>query len=161
MTSPQLSLTPATGGFSSSNLNPSQTPQSRNPVALRLYKVLNTNFDNEETRQALQTLSDIYASPKSKEVLDVATVIDITEEDAGSETTHAPATHTVLVENAPGELAARARKNLRRDVENKLVDTSKNFLEALGEVDLVSRCDVALSIRLTSAARNFVNYKPI
>ncbi len=93
-------------------------------------------------------------------MLDVATV-DIIEEDVGSENTHVPATHTILVENAPGELAARARKNLRRDVENKLVDTSNNFLEALGEVDFVGRCNVALPVRLTNAARNFVNYKPI
>lgn len=151
-----LTLTPTIGGMSPSNTNSerrtSQTPQSRNPVALRLYKVLNTNFDNEETRQALQTLSDIYASPKGKsEVLDVAAVTDDIEDVIGSENTHVSTMRTMLVENVPGELAARARKNLRKDIENTLVDTSKNFLVALGEVDLVSCCVNVLPAGSTDA----------
>ena len=36
------------------------TPSSRNPVALRLYKILGTNFDDEGTRQALKTVSELY-----------------------------------------------------------------------------------------------------
>jgi hypothetical protein len=47
------------------------------------------------------------------------------------------AAQAVLVENVPGESAARARKNLRRDMENQLAEGSRKFLEALGEVDAV------------------------
>ena len=45
--------------------------QLRNPVSLRLYKVLSPNFDDEDTRQALGTLSDLYATPKGKDILEV------------------------------------------------------------------------------------------
>lgn len=46
---------------------------------------------------------------------------------------------TVIAEGVPGESAAKARKYLRRDMENKLAEGSRKFLEALGEVDSVSR----------------------
>ncbi|KAJ7814128.1 oligomeric complex COG6 [Mycena olivaceomarginata] len=85
--------------------------QSRNPISLRLYKVLGTNFDDDATREALQTLSELYATSstlKGKEILRNV------EED---------------------ESAARARKNLRRDMERKLAEGSHQFLEAFGEVD--------------------------
>ncbi|KAF9555820.1 oligomeric complex COG6 [Agrocybe pediades] len=93
--------------------------QSRNPVSARLYKVLSTNFDDEETRQALQTLSDLYATPKGKEVR-------VVPDDADDE----------FVQNNNGDKSAsRARKNLRRDMEKQVAEGSKKFLEALGEVD--------------------------
>ncbi|KAE9384073.1 hypothetical protein BT96DRAFT_950821 [Gymnopus androsaceus JB14] len=37
----------------------------RNPVSLRLYKVLGTNYDDESSREGLQTLSELYASTSS------------------------------------------------------------------------------------------------
>src|SRR5271169_1708758 len=46
---------------------------------------------------------------------------------------------TVLADSVPGESAAKARKYLRRDMENNLAEGSRNFLEALGEVVSVSR----------------------
>ena len=57
----------------SSSHEPSQTTerkqqslsQTRNPVILRTYKILSTNFDSAATRGALQTLSDLYA-PQQK-----------------------------------------------------------------------------------------------
>lgn len=85
------------------------TSTSKNPISLRLYKVLSTNFDDHGTREALQTLSELYASD---------------EKSAG--------------EAYPGEYAARTRRNLRRDMENKLAEGSKSFLKALEEVDKVS-----------------------
>jgi hypothetical protein len=123
-------------------------------VSLRLYKVLSTNFDDEETREALSTLSDLYATPspssppttstkaKSSELQHTVTVSvgDDRDEElhdvdmAPRAVTPAPA---VLVEVVPGESAARARKNLRRDMENQLAEGSSKFLEALGEVDAV------------------------
>jgi len=107
----------------------SWTPQSRNPVSARLYKVLSTNFDDEETRQALQTLSDLYATPKGKEVRILA-------EDGDDDFVQTNV--DTLVEDIPGESAARARKNLRRDMEKQVAEGSKKFLEALSEVDEVS-----------------------
>ena len=79
---------------------------------MRLYKVLSTNFDDLATREALGTLSDLYASP------------NVTNHDDSNET-------------HPGEYAAKARRNLRRDMESKLAESSHHFVQALGEVDLV------------------------
>jgi hypothetical protein len=39
--------------------------QARNPVALRLYKVLGAKYDDDATRAALHTLSAFYAPPLS------------------------------------------------------------------------------------------------
>ncbi|KAJ2912469.1 hypothetical protein MD484_g7951, partial [Candolleomyces efflorescens] len=96
---------------SSSSLTPSSTSQPKNPISVRLYKVLSTNFDDLATREALGTLSDLYASP------------NVTSHDDSNET-------------HPGEYAAKARRNLRRDMESKLAESSHHFVKALGEVDL-------------------------
>ena len=37
-------------------------PKPRNSASLRSYKVLSTNFDDKDTRQALGTLSELYAA---------------------------------------------------------------------------------------------------
>ncbi|KAJ7462784.1 oligomeric complex COG6 [Mycena galericulata] len=109
--------------------------QSRNPVSLRLYKVLGTNFDDEATREALQTLSELYASGstlKGKEPL------RSTDEDEAEDERVKPSGLVAdehLTETIPGESAARARKNLRRDMEQKLAEGSHQFLKAFGEVD--------------------------
>ncbi|KAJ7139696.1 oligomeric Golgi complex subunit 6 [Mycena epipterygia] len=110
---------------SSSNLHfdrKARATQSRNPVSLRLYKVLGTNFDDEATREALQTLSELYATPgsavKGKEAARNIEDDELDEEWA-----------------KPTGSAARARKNLRRDMERKLAEGSHQFLKAFGEVD--------------------------
>jgi len=56
-------------GVAIPNVQVNHTPVRGNPVSLRLYKVLSTNFDDEDTRQALGTLSDLYATPKGKDTL--------------------------------------------------------------------------------------------
>src|ERR1700722_6805184 len=89
------------------------TAQTRNPIALRLYKVLGTNFSDDATKEALRTISELY--------------IPSTVPGRGDEG----------LEITPGESAARARKNLRRDMENKLAEGSREFLKAFGEVDQV------------------------
>ncbi|KAJ3516161.1 hypothetical protein NLJ89_g1297 [Agrocybe chaxingu] len=134
-------LTPTASGSSTpvaSDRKASWAPQTRNPVSQRVYKILSTNFDDEETRQALRTLSELYSTPipKGKEVPNV--LAEDADEDFGQEgaTTSADTSSTAaLAESVPGESAARARKNLRRDMENKLAEGSQKFLEALGEVD--------------------------
>ena len=112
--------------------------QARNPVAARLYKVLNSKFNDEETSQALQTLSELYATPSpGKEQESDRNLGEDVEEQMNS----GPASSTsrvTLVENFPGESAARARKDMRKDMERKLAEESRQFLNALGEIDFVS-----------------------
>ena len=121
--------------------------QPRNPISLRLYKVLGTNFNDEATKEALRTLSDLYVAPvpatgtlKGKEVQhDVDELEDDEAEDDMMEKSSAPSNdRSGFVESIPGESAVRARKNLRRDMENKLAEGSRQFLKAFGEVDQVS-----------------------
>lgn len=130
---------------SSSNL--SHQGQGQNPISLRLYKVLGANFDDEATREALNTLAELYAPPsaphtgvgKGKDVtrdLDADKDADEEYELNGLKPTGLAAPAGVE-EAAAGDIAARARKNLRRDVESKLAESSKQFLKAFGEVDKV------------------------
>lgn len=134
-------LTPNSPLTSQLNINGDRkgVSQPRNPVSLRLYKVLSTNFDDEDTRQALGTLSEMYATPKSKDTLIVAEDVD---DEVSHEHVDGPlyASTIVLGESVPGESAAKARKYFRRDMENKLAQGSRMFLEALSEVDSVNCC---------------------
>ena len=128
--------TPSSSPTSQFNINGDRkgVPQPRNPVSLRLYKVLSTNFDDEDTRQALGTLSDLYATPKAKDTLAVVEELD---DEVLNDPVDASCAPTVLAESVPGESAAKARRYLRRDMENRLTEGSRKFLEALGEVDSV------------------------
>jgi hypothetical protein len=113
-----------------------------------LYKVLGTNFNDEASKAALRTLSDLYVSsvpnPASLTGKDVQRNGDeMEDDDAEGElswgmspaTTHSS---SVFIESIPGESATKARKHLRRDMENKLAEGSRQFLKAFGEVDQVS-----------------------
>ena len=128
--------TPSSSPTSQFNINGDRkgVSQPRNPVSLRLYKVLSTNFDDEDTRQALGTLSDLYATPKAKDTLAVVEELD---DEVLNDPVDASCASTVLAESVPGESAAKARRYLRRDMENSLTEGSRKFLEALGEVDSV------------------------
>jgi hypothetical protein len=103
---------------SSSSLTPTGASQTKNPISPRLYKVLSTNFDDLATREALGTLSDLYGA------------------SGGADS---------AVETHPGEYASKARRNLRRDMENKLAESIHHFVKALGEVDIVRLVSVAQS----------------
>ncbi|KAJ7356948.1 oligomeric complex COG6, partial [Mycena albidolilacea] len=143
--------------------------QSRNPISLRLYKVLGTNFDDDATREALQTLSELYATSstlKGKEILRNVEEDEVEEEWAKPSGLVAG---ELLTEAVPGESAARARKNLRRDMERKLAEGSHQFLEAFGEVDqkleelqrhvaaMHASCDEAeTQLRLTNEASSML-----
>jgi len=130
----------------SSSHEPSQTAekkqqslsQTRNPVILRTYKILSTNFESAATQGALQTLSDLYAPPiKGKEPIrhDEEFCDDDDLEclmQDGSRIQGRPS-----IEPISGDIAAQARKHLRRDMEKKLAESSHRFLKALGEVDHV------------------------
>ena len=117
-------------------------PSSRNPVALRLYKLLGTNFDDEGTRQALKTVSELYgpsSATQSRKPIKPSNDSDSDEdEEQDTSATQNTFADTFLGSaNVPGDTAARARKHLRRDVENKLTEASHKFLNAFGEVDQV------------------------
>lgn len=98
----------------------STSSSSKNPISLRLYKVLSTNFDDYATREALDTLSELYGH--TDEEGNVASNAKVDEEDD---------------ESSLAEHAAKARRSLRRDMENKLAESSGHFVQALGEVDQV------------------------
>ncbi|KIP08762.1 hypothetical protein PHLGIDRAFT_68807 [Phlebiopsis gigantea 11061_1 CR5-6] len=125
------------------------TTLSQNPLTIRLYKVLAANFDDDATKEAFETLSELYApgpSPasvksKGKEVeREKVEAEDDKYDDADEEggTAPAKAVHSdtgSFYEPVPGEIAANARRNLRRDVESKLAESSRRFLAAFAEVD--------------------------
>ena len=128
----------------SSPLSPYPHAQAQNPISLRLYKVLGATFDDDATREALDTLAELYApaSPsqssgtRGKEVKRDGELDDDGDEEYYERPTGlvAPAG---LEEGVAGDIAAKARKNLRRDVESKLAESSRQFLKAFGEVDKV------------------------
>ncbi|KAG8217988.1 oligomeric complex COG6 [Butyriboletus roseoflavus] len=110
------------------------TPSLRNPITLRLRKILGTTFTDPATTEALQTLSHLYnATPSYIEgpEQDVNDHDDDSWSDLDSEGT-APRDG---VSDVASETAARVRKNLQRDLENKLAEGSQHFLKAFGEVD--------------------------
>ncbi|KAF8329058.1 oligomeric Golgi complex subunit 6 [Amanita rubescens] len=111
--------------------NASSTPtQGRNPITLRLYKILGTSFDDVATREALHTLSEFYSQTSSSGDKPPDSGVDGTD---GNE-------FGIMKKSGPsgvvsGELAAKARKNFRRDMENKLAEGSQQFMKVLGEVN--------------------------
>lgn len=117
----------------------SWTAQTRNPVSLRLYKVLGSNFGDDATKEALRTLSELYITPKQSTARDrvYPEFSDGNLPDSEVERTASSRPENVLSESVPGESAAKARKNLRRDMEAKLAEGSRQFLKAFGEVDEV------------------------
>ncbi|KAF8902805.1 oligomeric complex COG6-domain-containing protein [Gymnopilus junonius] len=114
--------TPRPSTPSQTDRKTSWTPQARFPASTRLYKVLSSNFDDEETRKEVQTV----ASEEAEDEFGVEGV---------DPSHHTAAAATAFIETVPGESATRARKNLRRDMEKRLAEGSKKFLDALGEVD--------------------------
>ncbi|KAJ3755564.1 oligomeric complex COG6 [Lentinula raphanica] len=125
--------------------------QSRNPISLRLYKVLSTNFDDETTREALQTLSELY-SPSNVNTNTTSQTVQNDQQledvllgdsiegvdgvgDEEEKDVQPSGGSSKFTENTPGEMAAKARKNLKRDMELRLAEGSRHFLKVLSEVD--------------------------
>ncbi|KAI0029221.1 oligomeric complex COG6 [Vararia minispora EC-137] len=157
------SLSPSLSLLDLSRQSSSPAPIARNPVALRVYKILGTAFDDEASKEALLTLTQLYSSPttsaKGKEVQ------RNTDDVQGERQAVATGALAFLDSAPPGDTAARARKNLRRDIETKLGEGSQKFLKAFGEVDqkldilqshisaMRSRCDEAQTqLRTTNQA---------
>jgi hypothetical protein len=116
----------------------SPSPLARNPVSLRLYKVLGATFEDDATREALSTLSDLYAPSGS------SIVVSTTKEDTigldGIDQVEVESVKDVpnfLRGAPPDDTAAKARKHLRRDIESKMEEGSLRFLAAFSVVDQV------------------------
>ncbi|KAI6030178.1 oligomeric Golgi complex subunit 6 [Pisolithus marmoratus] len=136
------------------------TSDTRNPITHRLRKILATSFTDPATVEALQTLSQVYSTPQPDTAVDTADSSndDWSESDEDTEQRHPQ-------DDVIDETAARARKNLQRDFENKLAEESEHFLLAFGEVnkklgdleglvaEMRAYCDEAeAQLKLTEAA---------
>lgn len=153
-------ILPITVAVSIPSKMPSDTA-TRNPITHRLRKILATSFTDPTTVEALQTLSQLYTAPQPDNAVDAAN--GDRDEWSGSDEDDAEQQHPQ--DNIIDEMAARARKNLQRDLENKLAQDSEHFLHAFGEVNqklddlegLVAKmrvyCDEAeAQVRLTEGA---------
>jgi hypothetical protein len=103
---------------------PSSTP-SRNPISLRLYKVLASDFDDPSALEALKTVSDYYAAPG-----------ELSGPDGVSQQLRQQALAATGGDPSVGS-ASRARKALREDADERLAQGSRSFLDAFGDVDSV------------------------
>ncbi|CAE6537103.1 unnamed protein product [Rhizoctonia solani] len=122
------------------------SPATRNPLSLRIYKVLGANFDDPSTREAFEALVEYYP-PENETYLttkhEATKGIIAADSDSDAEDENDPwsvkwptrVQSAPVVGPGPGTTAARARQNLQRDVEGKLADGGRKFLEAFGEVD--------------------------
>ncbi|KAH0831395.1 hypothetical protein J3R83DRAFT_14061 [Lanmaoa asiatica] len=94
------------------------TPSSRNPMTLRLRKILGTTFTDPATTEAKNANDD-----------DDDSWSDLASEGTGLR--NGVSGHA----DVANEAAARVRKNLQRDIESKLAEGSQHFLKAFGEVE--------------------------
>lgn len=125
---------------SSTSLDEKSKSSARNPISLRLYKVLGTNYDDPAIREALETVSELYKAPeltKPKAVeRDAKTTVEEDEASVFDLESKLTGRHAMMSTGT----AARARKNLRRDAELKLAQGSQQFVLAFQQVDKVSSC---------------------
>lgn len=119
-------------GPSSSYAPPSLNSSRNNPISLRIYKAIGTTFDDAGSREALELVSNFYAPTHSVKGKEKAEDI-ITNGHGHGEEDALPRRRTLK-----GQSAATARKYLKKDVERKLAEGSRKFLDAFGEVDQVS-----------------------
>jgi hypothetical protein len=119
-------------GPSSSHAPPSLSSSRNNPISLRIYKAIGTSFDDAGSREALELVSNFYApaSVKGKE----RDLSGLTNGHYSEEEEELPKRRTLK-----GQSAATARKYLKKDVERKLAEGSRRFLDAFGEVDQVDK----------------------
>lgn len=122
----------------------------RNPLSLRLYKVLGARYDDPSTREAIEILSSLYAAPAPstatgttrprRNTIRSRTDGNISDDSDEERPTALPLSSGIVDKDAASEeVATRARKNLRKDMEDKLAQSSRMFLAAFSEVNQVGR----------------------
>ncbi|THH11854.1 hypothetical protein EW145_g400 [Phellinidium pouzarii] len=112
--------------------NRAKSSATRNPISLRLYKVLGTSYNEPAIREALETLSELYGAPKTNK----GKAVDHEEDETGTlDAIEAKVSGSGRLISSGSGTAARARKGLRRDAELKLTQGSQQFLRAFQEVD--------------------------
>jgi len=119
---------------------PASASQTRNPITIRLRKILGTNFTDEATTEALRTLSELYGTQSTSSVPGSKAKAQKNGTDSDDDWSDEDTNVGLVVEDhreGLNETASRARKNLRRDLENKLAQGSQQFLQAFSEVDQV------------------------
>lgn len=127
-----LSVPPRNAG------TPISASQTRNPITIRLRKILGTNFTDEATTEALRTLSELYGTQSAAPASHSKAQANSTDSDDDWSDEDVDVESAVQVQKeCLNETATRARKNLRRDLENKLAQGSQQFLQAFSEVDQV------------------------
>lgn len=120
-------------GPSSSFATPSLSSSRNNPISLRIYKAIGTTFDDAGSREALELVSNFYAPTVSTKGKEKELVVNGNGIGNGyAEEEELPRRRTLK-----GQSAATARKYLKKDVEKKLAEGSRKFLDAFGEVDQV------------------------
>lgn len=122
---PRSLLTTSVASTSSTS-TPAPAVSRNNPISLRIYKAIGTNFDDRASREALEIASSFYSSKGKGRAS--------SQDEDEDEDNVVPVRRTLK-----GQSAAAARKNLKRDVEARLAGGSQQFLEAFGEVDKVGR----------------------
>ncbi|KIM58544.1 hypothetical protein SCLCIDRAFT_127928 [Scleroderma citrinum Foug A] len=134
-----MSLRSSSSTSTSQNNASTPTQASRNPITLRLRKILGTSFTDQATIEALQTLSELYSVSSLLHLQQQRDGGDIDFDDDWSDLDskehHQQQQDQPQPNDAVDETASRARKNMRRDLEKKLTQGSQHFLKAFGEVD--------------------------
>ncbi|GAA6043711.1 hypothetical protein JCM8097_007495 [Rhodosporidiobolus ruineniae] len=111
MSSPPTTLRPSAGRRSSSSFassSPASLNSSRHPLAIRVQRLLSANLEDDGTRTALETLGTLGEGEA--------------DEAAGATTTLKPG-------------KASRRGGLRKEVDGKLTEGSREFLVAFSEVN--------------------------
>ena len=136
-----MSLRSSSSTSTSQNNASTPTQASRNPITLRLRKILGTSFTDQATIEALQTLSELYSVSSLLHLQQQRDGGDIDFDDDWSDLDskehHQQQQDQPQPNDAVDETASLARKNMRRDLEKKLTQGSQHFLKAFGEVDQV------------------------
>jgi conserved oligomeric Golgi complex subunit 6 len=133
-----------------------QLPSSntKNPVFSRIYKILGTNYNDHATRDALHTLSEIYAvsssqaslSSSAKGALDPHKYEENSEEESAEGLEQRNPKNAVVATSSStasltlglySDATSRARRDLKRDMETRLMLSSQKFLQAFADVDKV------------------------
>lgn len=140
----------------SSRLEATHTPTEagRNPLSIRLFKVLGARYDDPETREALEILSGLYAPTfsskgETRRTVNASLMSDDSDEEEQPSRSLLAAIPPLEKGRTFDDSAARARRNLRKDMEGKLAQSSKMFLAAFSEVNQVCVSHISLPQRNT------------